>query len=215
MKRLVCVVAVATTLAGCVSAPTKTVGSTDMLKGKTIVLSEYDKPDFVAQTAAKAEFGLFGVAAMIHAGNELVKSDNIADPSIAVGEKIAQDLVARDGSILLPNKRSIAANDNVTTLTETYPGADLIIDVKTIGWSYIYYPTHWTTYHVLYTARLRVLDGKSGSLIAQALCKPEKGDSSTGPSGSELLAEHGRVLKELLQKAAERCVTQYEQTLKM
>ncbi len=213
MKKLICAAALAVAVSGCVSAPIKTVNSADALRGKTIVLSEYAKPNFMAQTAARVEFGLFGLAAAIHAGNELVQEDSIADPSVAVAEKIADDLASSRADKLLPNNHAVAPNDDVSTLLKTYPGADLIIDVKTIGWSYIYYPTHWNTYHVLYTSRLRVLDGKSGNLIAQALCKNGNGDPSTAPSGSELLADHAKALKDLLQKAGNDCVAVYEKQI--
>lgn len=213
MKKLICAAALAVVLSGCVSAPIKTVDSANALQGKTIVLSEYAKPDFLAQTPGKAMFGLIGVAGMIHAGNELVQEDGIADPSIAIGEKIAQDLESTRGETLLSNHQVVAANDDVPTLLKTYPGADLIIDIKTIGWSYIYYPSHWNTYHVLYTSRLRVLDGRNGNLVAQALCKSGNGDPNTAPSGDELLADHGKVLKGLLQKVGDDCVAIYEKQI--
>ncbi len=71
MKRLVCVAALAVALSGCVSAPIKTVSSANELQDKTIILTEYAKPNFTAMTAGKAMFGLFGAAAMVKAGNDL------------------------------------------------------------------------------------------------------------------------------------------------
>lgn len=214
MKRLVCVAAVAAALGGCVSAPIKTVGSADTLQGKKIVVTEYAKPDFAAQSPGKAMWGMFGAAAMIHAGNELVQKDDIADPSVAVAETLAQDLAAKNGDTLLPNQNAIAPNDDVSTLLKTYPGADLIIDVKTINWMYSYYPTKWNTYWVFYSARLRVLDGKTGNLVAQALCKAKQPqDPEAAPTGDQLLANNGQVLKDLLQKEGESCVGIYEQQI--
>lgn len=213
MKKLICAAALAVVLSGCVSAPIKTVGSSNELQGKTIILSEYAKPDFTAMTAGKAMFGMFGAAAMVKAGNDLVEKDGILDPSQAVGEKLAQDLQGARGERLLPNNKVIAADDNVSTLLKDYPGADLIIDVKTINWMYGYYPSKWDKYHVFYSARLRVLDGKTGDLVAQAICKGDPTDQNNPPSRDQLLANDGELLKNLLQKAGDSCVKVYEKQI--
>lgn len=214
MKKMICVAAVAATLGGCVSAPIKTVDSADKLQGKSIVFTEYAKPDFAAQSPGKAMWGLIGAAAIIHAGNELVQKDDISDPSVAVSKKIAGDLVSNHGDTLMPNQNAVAPDDKVSTLLKTYPGADLIIDVKTINWMYSYYPTKWNTYWVFYSARLRVLDGKTGNLVAQAICKAKQPpDPATAPSGDQLLANDGQVLKDLLQKEGDSCVGVYEQQI--
>jgi hypothetical protein len=213
MKKLICAAALAVALAGCVSAPIKTVDSANALQGKTIILSEYAKPDFSAMTAGKAMFGMFGAAAMVAAGNDLVKKDGIADPSLAVSEKLAQDLKSARGEKLLLNNIVIAADDNVSTLLKDYPGADLIIDVKTLNWMYSYYPTKWDKYHVFYSARLRVLDGKTGDLVAQAICKADPTDANNPPTKDQLLANEGELLKSLLQKAGDNCVKIYEKQI--
>lgn len=137
-----------------------------------------------------------------------------ADPSIAVGERLAQDLAGKYGDELVSNQNAIAPNDDVSTLLKTYPGADLIIDVKTINWMYSYYPTKWNTYWVFYAARLRVLDGKTGNLVAQAICKAKQPpDPATAPTGDQLVANDGQVLKDLLQKEGDSCVGVYEQQI--
>lgn len=213
MKRLICAAALAVAVSGCVSAPIKTIGSSSELQGKTIVLSEYAKPDFMAMTAGKAMFGLFGAAAMVNAGNDLVAKDGIPDPSLAVSAKLAEDLQGARGEKLLSNKKVIAADDKISTLLKDYPGADLIIDVKTINWMYSYYPSKWDKYHVFYAARLRVLDGKTGSLVAQAICKGDPTDQNNPPTRDQLLANDGELLKNLLQKAGDSCVKVYEKQI--
>lgn len=217
MKKIALTAVVAAALAGCVSAPTKPIASNASLHGKRLVLSEYAKPDFAAMTAGKAEFGLFGALATIHAGNELVKSDNIADPAIDIGQQLAKDLATRDADTVMPGPTTPSANDNPSTLIKTYPGADLIIDVKTINWMYAYYPTKWSLYHINYAARVRLLDGSTGAIVAQQMCKVEDPtDPTKSPTRAALTADHGALLKQLLKKAGDSCVENFEhQVLKV
>lgn len=213
MKKLVCVAALAATLSACVSAPIKTVSSSNELRDKTIILTEYAKPNFAAMTAGKAMFGLLGGAAMIKTGNDLVEKDGIQDPSLAVAEKLAQDLQSARSERLLSNNHVVAVDDKVSTLLKDYPGADLIIDVKTINWMYSYYPAQWSKYHVFYSARLRVLDGRTGDLVAQAICKAGPTDKSNPPTKDQLLANDGEMLKDMLRKAGDSCVELYEKQI--
>lgn len=216
MKKIGYLVTVAVVLSGCVSAPTKPMDSSAGLQGKSVVLTQYAKPDFSAMTPGKAAFGLFGALAMIHAGNELVMTDNIADPSIEIGEQVANDLSTRDGVRILSNQRVVAADDKPATLVKIYPGADMILDVKTINWMYNYYPTQWGKYHVNYAVRLRLLNGRTGDLIAQQLCKTDPTDPANPPSLDGLRADHAALLKQLLHKAADTCIKSVEQlTLKV
>ncbi|MGH8147535.1 MAG: hypothetical protein ACREPY_14535 [Rhodanobacteraceae bacterium] len=132
---------------------------------------------------------------------------------MAVVEKLAQDLQSARGERLLSNNDVIAADDRVFTLLKDYPGADLIIDVKTIGWMYSCYPTQWGKYHVFYSARLRVLDGSTGDLVAQAICKADPTDKNNPPTKDQLLANDGELLKDMLQKAGDSCVKVHEKQI--
>jgi PBP1b-binding outer membrane lipoprotein LpoB len=216
MKKIGYLAALAVVLTGCVSAPIKPMDSSAGLQGKSVILTQYAKPDFAAMTPGKAVIGIFGAFAMIHAGNELVAKDNIADPSLEIGEQVANDLSAKDGIRILPNQRVVAADDKPATLVKVYPDADLILDVKTINWMYSYYPSQWGKYHVYYTVRMRLLNGRTGDLIAQQLCKTDPTDPGNPPSVDGLRADHSALLKQLLHKAADTCVKNMEQqTLKV
>ena len=153
---------------------------------------------------------------MIHAGNQLVQTDGIPDPAIDIGHQLANELATRNADTLLSTPPVVSPNDNPATLVKTYPGADLIIDVKTINWMYAYYPTKWQKYHVNYAARVRLLDGSTGALVAQQLCKVDPTDPNDPPSGDALIADHGALLKQLLKKAGDSCVQNFEhQVLKV
>jgi hypothetical protein len=213
MKKLLLASALALALGGCVSAPIKTLDSASELQGKIIVVTNYATPGFAAMTAGKAMFGMLGGAAMVMAGNDLVKKDQIPDTSIAVAAKVAQDLEKSHGDTLLPNSGVVATDDNATALVKEYPGADLIVDVKTIGWMSAYFPSDWGKYHVIYNARMRVLNGHTGQLVAQSICKSSWPDKGHAPTKDQLLAHHGQLLKSLLQKAGDSCVNLFEKQI--
>lgn len=75
---------------------------------------------------------------------------------------------------------------------------------------YGYYPTQWTKYRVMYTARVRLIDGKTGALMAQHLCKVEPTDAKNPPTNDALRADHAALLKQYLHKAADTCVSDAE-----
>ncbi|WP_147281698.1 hypothetical protein [Dyella solisilvae] len=211
MKNVCCAAAIAVVLSGCVSAPTKSLDAGSTLQGKRVVVSEYAKPDFSAMTPGKAAFGLFGAMAMISAGNELVKSESIEDPAIEISQHLANDMAAKRSATVLPASHQIATDDNPATLVKMYPGADVILDVKTINWMYNYYPSNWGKYHVNYAARVRLIDGKTGALVAQQLCKIDPTDPNDPPTNDALRADHAALLKQFLHKAANSCVSDVEQ----
>jgi hypothetical protein len=210
MKTFCCAAAIAVVLSGCVSAPTKSLDPGSTWQGKHVVVSHYAKPDFSAMTAGKAAFGLFGAVAMINAGNELVTSENIEDPAIEISERLANGLVEKRSAIMLPASPSVAADDSPSSLVKAYPGADVILDVKTINWMYAYYPSQWSKYHVIYAARVRLIDGKTGALVAQHLCKVDPTDPNNPPTNEALRTDHAALLKQSLHKAADTCVSDVE-----
>lgn len=211
MRKLIAVAAIAAMLVGCAPVPTKSINSTAGLQGKRLVVTSHPIPDFSAGTAGKAMFAMVGAIAMIHAGNEMVRQDQIEDPAIRIGQRLSTDLAKTQGVIVLPPNGLVASSDDPAALIKTYPGADLLLDVKTYAWSYVYYPTKWGSYRVNVDANVRLLDGKTGEVIAQQTCKIDPTDPNNPPSLDALRANQSALLKQLLSKAADTCVGDVEQ----
>lgn len=174
------------------------------LQGKKLVRTQYPMPDFAAFTAGKAAFALLGAAAMIAEGNSIVKENAIPDPAIAIGEQLATRLAAARGVVAVPS-RAVAASDDVAALTVAYPGADYVLDVKTFNWSFVYYPSNWARYRVIYSARLRLIDSASKKVVAETLCSTTQGDDANPPSKDDLLNNQAALLKQYLAKGATTC----------
>ena len=111
--------------------------------GRTFQRSVYPTPDFAAYTAGKAGFGVIGAALIIRAGNEIIRENAVEDPAIRLGRELAQSLAVRHGLELLTAAPPVAQSDDVAALLQTYGDADLILDLRTINWMFIYFPTDW------------------------------------------------------------------------
>lgn len=178
------------------------------LRGQTMQRSEYEKPDFSAMTAGKVRFGLLGASAMIRAGNEIVSENEVDDPAIYIGQKIAEDLSRRYELQLSASPPGEAKSDSLSDLVETYGATALLLDVKTINWSFLCFPTDWNNHKIRYSVRLCLIDTTRKMVIAEEFCpyQPEYEDSNDAPSYEDLMADRASGLKSALRTAAEHCI---------
>ena len=85
-------------IAGCVSVPPATQmggGSSSAWQGKTLALTSRSRESLLAVTAGKAAFALVGVAAMVEAGNKIVKDNEIEDPVPHLAADLADAAVSK------------------------------------------------------------------------------------------------------------------------
>lgn len=197
-------------ISGCVS--TKTTALRDDAQattaGKTLVVSSRKRPDFAAMTAGKAGFGMIGAFAMISAGNKIVADHHLEDPAIYIGHELGKALAAERQLQILEMPAIVADGTDVRKLAGVYRQADLLLDIQTVNWSFGYFATDWNNYRVIYSAKLRLIETRTGKLLAEGFCSrvPEKEASS--PSYEQLMADDAAVLKAELQHGAETCVSQ-------
>jgi hypothetical protein len=170
------------------------------LAGKTLAVTRRgEKPSFIAATAGKAGFGLFGAGAMVAAGNQIVRDNNIADPSDTVEAQLVPALVKQFGVRLLPGGgRAITPGNHLNEIIGASPGADLILDIRSIGWNFNYYPTHWGTYWVGWGVQVQLIDVKSGTVLSDMPCSGNTIKNSAAPSKEALLENGAQLLKDTL-----------------
>jgi hypothetical protein len=195
-------------LAGCVSVQHTplTAESSEALRGKSVVVTRYEMPGFNAMTAGKAAFGMIGAAAMISAGNKIVAENEIPDPAVAIADRLAQRLQADRGMVVRDNGGKVTDNDKLPTLQSTYPGADYLLDVRTLSWGFFYYPANWDNYRVVSSYRLRLIDAATGKAVAETACSATEGDDANPPTRDQLLADDAALLKSYLEASTARCV---------
>lgn len=195
-------------LSGCVSTKNIKADAAALRTGAaaTVTVSQREKPSFSAMTAGKAGFGLIGAAAMIAAGNDIIRKNEVDDPANYIAAELAAQMAASLGAQVVPNAGVTTKASNARELAKAYPAADLLLDVQTINWSFVYFPTDWNNYRVVYSAKLRLVDTRSGAMKAEGFCArvPEK--TADAPSRDQLLDDNAAGLKRELRIAADHCI---------
>ena len=191
-----------------VNALTETVAST--LAGKSLAVTRRGVlPSFMAMTAGKASFALLGTAAMASDGNRLVKDNNIPDPADTV-EAILIPAFIKQYSITPASQSGhlITPGNDLKQIIGAAPGADLVLDIRSIGWNFGYYPTHWATYWVGYGVEVQLIDTKSATVLADAKCASNTLKNAAPPSRESLTTNEARLLKDVLSSLSWNCSRQ-------
>jgi hypothetical protein len=91
--------------------------------------------------------------------------------------------------------------------------ANFVVDVETQGWGFAYYPTDWGHYHVLYTARVRLVDAASKTIAAEHFCKWDSDKREPKLTTDELLDGGAKGFKAMIAKAATACKDEFRGVL--
>ncbi|MBS1198793.1 MAG: hypothetical protein H6R18_2578, partial [Proteobacteria bacterium] len=172
MKKSVLLVFFVAAISGCANFNLQPIDSkaTASLKGQTVTHTNREMPDFAAMTPAKAAFGLFGAAAMISEGNKIIKENNVSNPADAIALNLTKFLEEKYGARLVMPSVPVSTDDLVQIASTANGKAKLVIDVQS-GWSLAYFPTDWSHYRVMHTAKVRLIDTESKILVAEGFCK--------------------------------------------
>ncbi|UPW17657.1 hypothetical protein M0C34_15615 [Agarivorans sp. TSD2052] len=162
--------------------------------------------DFPAQTAANVQFGLLGLATVISNGNAMIVNNKVEDPALDIARELANGLSNSYRVKVIDDDSRVVTTPEVPNIISLYSEYDYILDVRTLSWSSIYYPSDWDNYRVSYHVHARLIDQEKGNVIAEEVCNnmPEYEDTGKAPSYAEL--EKGDALKRELARSVEYCV---------
>jgi hypothetical protein len=213
MRALACLLSLfaSALLAGCVSVQNipLTPAGVEALRGREASFAARDKPEFAALTPGKgAVGGLIGGALTIVAGNRIVEEHKIEDPALSIARAIGAEL-GQAHQVRWASSAVRVTSDEVAQLAKDYPAADLVLDVRTINWSFVYFPTNWKRYRVIYSARLRLIDVKQSRVLAEGFCARNPEETPAAPTYDELLRNGAEGLKRELKTAADFCVQHF------
>jgi|SRR5579863_844120 len=182
--------------------------------GKEVVVAKRKMPDFKAVEMTGAFlFGPIGVLAVspsqYEAGNLLVRENNISDPAYQIAESLARSMETKYGLKYKGVGENIITDDEVRDIATAYKGTPLVIDVKTIYWAFAPVPFNFGKYRVVYHARLRIVDTKNVTVIAEGRCDslPEKTDDA--PTYEALIGDGANRLKSELEKESQYCIHEF------
>jgi len=176
------------------------------LRDKRIALTVHDKPDFIAMTAGKASFALFGAAAMASAGNQLVKENDIPDPAVELRQSLTNLLASTYGATFLPVDMQTVDTKRPAELAALHRDADYVLDVRSGGWQYGYFPTQWSEYWIGYSVQVQLVETATGKPVSTLACNANTQKDSPRPSREALHADGARLLKHALASLGARCV---------
>lgn len=215
MKKIVVLVSLFAMLSACVSTKNIKISAADIqqLNPNNIAMTIRDKPDFAAMTAGKAMFAMLGAAAMIAAGNELVKENEVEDSALYIQAELAQALTTSYGFALSTGPAIKVDTDKPAKIAALAPTSDLVLDVETINWSFAYFPTDWNNYRVIYSVKLRLFNTKTKSMVAEGFCSRVPEEDASAPSYDELVANKAERLKQELKIAADKCIGEFKSTV--
>ena len=195
-------------LAGCVSTRNVTVSNerTKDWQGKTIAVTTRPRADFVAMTAGKAAFALVGAVAMIEAGKTIVNENEVDDPAPVLAQSLIKVAETHYGVMPAMNASVPIDTTDVPKLAHAASGADLLLDVQSMGNQFRYFPTDWSHYAVDSAFKVRLIDVHAGSLLAEGFCRQTTQKDPSPPTKSELLADKAARLKSILATQRDACL---------
>lgn len=168
------------------------------LNGKTLAVTRHAKPSFTAMTPGKAAFALVGAGAMIAAGNKLVKDHDIADPADILEEQIVPAMVQKYGMQLVPASARVIAEDNPAKIAAGQTNADYILDIRSGGWMFSYYPSSWDTFWMMYSGQIQLIDARSGKLVSKLACNAGTNKDPNSPTKDAMLGNGAQMLKDVM-----------------
>ncbi|MET4693035.1 hypothetical protein [Endozoicomonas lisbonensis] len=104
----------------------------------------------------------------------------------------------------------ITDSSDVNTVSSLYNNSDYILDIQKVNWSFVYFPTDWNNYRVIYTSKLRLIDSRRSKVIAEGFCSRIPVESDSAPSYDELLKNKAEGLKKELELAARYCIQEFK-----
>ena len=173
--------------------------------GSRVIVTSYPIPSFVALTPGTTVFGVIGAVIRINEGNALIKENNISDPAIVISDALRNAMVSRYQMTAVPATTTSLNDESVGAIARAYAGSDFVVDVKTVNWGFGYMPVNWDSYQVRYLARARLIDVKSGGIVAEDYCARSSKELSDAVSYQKLTENRSQFLRAKLAGYADSC----------
>jgi hypothetical protein len=215
MQNFLLAISIALVVSGCASVNIQPIDikSVAALKNQSLSHTKREKPSFAAMTPGKAVFGLIGAAVMISEGNKIIEENGVPDPANSIAIGLAKALGEKYGTKFSGNTVLVTTDEAERIADASKASAKFVLDVATINWSFIYFPTSWARYRVIYTARARLIDTEAKKVVAEGFCKRIPESDANAPTYDELVANSAAGLKSELSLATEECINSFRKEM--
>lgn len=192
-------------LASCVSTKNVPLSESDRaaMRGKTVIPTKRDMPSFgVMKPEAMAAAALGGAIGGAIAGGiaesqgkAQVAKHQLPIPDETISTQVLKNLVAKTGSRPLKRADSKVADENPKAIAAQHKQADYVLDVRTTGWMGAYYPMTFSKYFIVYGAQMRLIETKSGRIVAQGFGSYQGKDKENAPDFNGIYANDAAFLR--------------------
>jgi hypothetical protein len=198
---------VAMLLTGCVSTATRTIDAQALsaVRNQSVVSTLRPVPDFSAMTATKVTFGIIGAAMMISEGNKIIAENKVADPADAIAAALTGAMRSSHGMQVVEQPLRLDSEEPERIAELAKGKARYVLDVRTTGWMFGYFPTDWIHYRVMYAVKARLIDVDARSVVAEAFCKRTPDSNTNAPTYDDMLAGGAARLKAELSAFGNAC----------
>jgi hypothetical protein len=100
----------------------------------------------------------------------------------------------------------VGADDSAQITSGVNDAVRYVLDAKTINWSIGYFPTDWTHYRTIYTAKARLINVQTKDVVAEGFCKHIPESNVNAPTYDELIGNQAAGLKSQLKTIARDCI---------
>ncbi len=208
MRKILLVSSVAMIATGCATVTKQTISaqSAAVLKHQTITSTTRAVPSFTAFSPGNAVFGLIGGLAAVSNGNSIVAKNNVADPAPAIAAGLMAVLTNSHGTRVVTPAVAVSGDDPSQVANAARGAARFVLDVQTTGWTMLYFSSNWTHYHLMYSAKARLIDTETKNVVAEGVCKHFPESDVGAPTYDEFVDNQAAGLKKELALAADNCV---------
>lgn len=149
--------------------------NTKFTKNTKIMVVKNDSPFFSEVTYGKMMFSMLimpvGIIAMKHAGNKIIKENDVLDPSLKIATNLSLKLKNEYDAQVIYDEEILKSSLTTSEMAKKYSDkADYIIDIKTFDWNIFYAQFDILKYRVKHISELRFIDVKNTKIVGQGYC---------------------------------------------
>jgi hypothetical protein len=175
---------------------------------RTLVVVTPTTPTFMAHVSGVTfSGGTFGAVGRDRYGVPLAEEDGIVDPATTIGAELADALSSRLRLQQISGADISSRAPRGAQLATASERADLVLEIRTSEWGFK--GGRLNGYQVVYQGALRLVDGRSGKVIALAVCALPRRSMPPATTPDDLFANGSRLLKDRLQAATQFCVEDF------
>ncbi|MES2982619.1 MAG: hypothetical protein V4727_09925 [Verrucomicrobiota bacterium] len=201
-------------LPSCVSTKNIPLSSTDRatIHGKSVAVTSHPMPSWgvikpetmVVSSLTGGIGGAIAGSVAENQGNKEIKKHGIKDPAEKIADTLEAQLIKDAGAKRFSKEKIYSDKNDSKEVAALIPNADYILDVRTTGWMGMYYPMTFSKYKVLHNLQMRLIEQKTGKVIAQGFSAYQGDDKDNAPNFDGIYSNGASFLKQELKKSSDK-----------